>query len=164
MNSESEKFIKEWIATTLNTPHAVFNDLPACPYARTALLNNKVKFLHCARPDWTEVIAAWDGKAEVLVVMVHDEMEVPAFHALMEEGNAAMKEAGLIGLEDHPDYVEKVGGVMLNNGRYQLILIQKEAALEKARAHLERLGYYRQWPDDYYEEVTGKTRNLPYSE
>ena len=157
--TEAEAFIRDWCLTTLSEPHVVFNNLPACPYARAGFLNHKVKFLHCGRPDWTQVIAAWDGKADVLVVLVHEPMEVAYFHALMEHGNHALRQAGLIGLEDHPDYVEEVGGVRLNNGRYQLLLIQNEAALDKAREKLAAQGYYQNWPADYLEEVTGRTLN-----
>lgn len=163
MITESVAYLRQWITTTLDTKNPVFNDLPACPYARKALIDGKVTFLHCDVPMWDE-IREWAMSSEVIVVVVHTPMSVPEFHFAMEEGNRILAQSGLIGLEDHPDYPEEVGGVVLNNGRYQIMLIQAEAALEKARARLEKLGYYKNWPADYREEVTGRKPNPPCSD
>ena len=43
-NSPTE-FIKQWIDDFVTKPNPVFGDLPPCPFARKAMLENKVKFV-----------------------------------------------------------------------------------------------------------------------
>ena len=37
--------VKDWIEDFVTKPNPVFGDLPPCPFARKAMLENKVKFL-----------------------------------------------------------------------------------------------------------------------
>lgn len=153
--AEAEQFLKTWIIGTLDTPQPILNGLPSCPFARKALTDGKVMFMHCDTPAW-ETVVEWFGDREVLCLVVHQPMAVDAFHAMVEEGNRVLSRSGLIGLEDHPDYPERIGDVVMNNGRYQIVLVQRISDLEKARGRLEKTGYYTNWPADYRTEVTGK--------
>ena len=49
-------YIKDWIKTFVTKPNPVFGNLPPCPYAQKAIIDNKVEFLelnHIA--DWRTI-------------------------------------------------------------------------------------------------------------
>ena len=43
--SSPTEFIRQWIDDFVTKPNPVFGDLPPCPFARKAIVENKVKFL-----------------------------------------------------------------------------------------------------------------------
>ena len=58
-------------------------------------------------------------------------------------------------LEDHPDTVERVKGVTLNNGEYILFLAQRLSKLNHFSKMLESGPYYKNWSKTYLESVKG---------
>ena len=58
-------------------------------------------------------------------------------------------------LEDHPDTVERVKGVTLNNGEYILFLAQRLSKLNHFSKMLETGPYYKNWSKTYLESVKG---------
>jgi len=55
-------------------------------------------------------------------------------------------------LEEHPDLVEKVGGLHLNSGLV-LLLVQKRNELEEARDELKKTDYYDKWTNELKERI-----------
>ena len=46
--------IRKWISNFVTKPNPVFGDLPPCPYAQKAMVDNKVEFVELnATADWT---------------------------------------------------------------------------------------------------------------
>jgi hypothetical protein len=64
--------------------------------------------------------------------------------------------ANLIALEDHPDAVEDVNGVIMNQGRYALSLVQSLSDLNQRAQQMAAKGFYHGWPEDY---LTGLFEN-----
>ena len=68
----------------------------------------------------------------------------------------------LVILEDHPDTVESVKGVTLNNGEYILFLAQRLSKLNRFSKMLESGPYYKNWSKTYLESVKGfRERKTP---
>jgi hypothetical protein len=64
--------------------------------------------------------------------------------------------ADLIVLEDHPDDIEDVNGVIMNQGKYALSLVQSLSDLDHRAQQMADKGFYHSWPEDY---LTGLFEN-----
>jgi hypothetical protein len=57
--------------------------------------------------------------------------------------------ADLIVLEDHPAAIEDVNGVIMNQGKYALSLVQSLSDLNQRAQQLAVKEFYHAWPEDY---------------
>ena len=62
-------------------------------------------------------------------------------------------------MEDHPQLVEKVKDVVLNQGKYILMFCQNRTKLKTFEDRLRKTDYYKNWSSKYEEEVTGSWRH-----
>ena len=153
--------IKTWISEFVTKPNPVFGNLPPCPFAQKAIIENKVEFLEL------------DGVADYPTLYQHvmevdfDEIDVLCMSAepdhftaseavrLAEDLNSYFMARDIVVLEDHPGIPESVKGVKLNNGEYTLFLAQRLSKLNKFAKILEAGPYYRNWSKTYLESVKG---------
>jgi hypothetical protein len=56
---------------------------------------------------------------------------------------------GLFALADHPDDVEAVNGVVMNQGTWAICFLQDLTKLNSHARMLADRGYYTDWPEDY---------------
>lgn len=139
--------ISQWISSSLSNSSEVFNNLPPCPYAKQAWLNNKVLVVEdgifidhiTALKTYEVIIYVYDPK-----IITHEQL----YQKCLEVSNDI-----IVALDDHPDNLEKVSDVVLNNGEYALILVQEREKLEQARKILKAKGYYKNWDPEYLSEV-----------
>jgi hypothetical protein len=52
-------------------------------------------------------------------------------------------------LEDHPDDVEDVNGVIMNQGKYALSLAQSLSDLDRRAKQMADKDFYHSWPEQY---------------
>tara|TARA_R100000030_G_scaffold25656_2_gene18659 strand:- start:9966 stop:10469 length:504 start_codon:yes stop_codon:yes gene_type:complete len=160
-----EQSIKDWIENFLCKENPAFNNLPACPFAKQAMLDNKITYCELQPiqiPMFDYFVAElenfsyhWPKGKEVVVIGTK-----PQFISA-EELSLAVESAttrflysrGYIALEDHPDAEEKVLDVCVNQGEYALVLLQERDKLQRARNILQKQDYYKYWTPEYYEEV-----------
>ena len=163
-----EQSIHDWIENFLSTPSAVLNDLPPCPFAKQALLQNRIvvreikPLPNITIPNYfiaemENYTYHWPKGKEVVVLgcdpklITADELE----HSVETATERFLEKRGFIALEDHPDCVESVDTLIFNQGDYALVLIQEADKLEKARRILQKQDYYKNWPEEYYKDVVG---------
>ena len=58
-------------------------------------------------------------------------------------------EKDIIVLEDHPNDLEIVNGVCMNQGRYALAMCQSVSDLNVKAQHMASKGFYNNWPKEY---------------
>lgn len=153
MTTEFETYMRDWILNDLSSPVALLNGFSKCPYAKTAFLDNKVKFFNDAEIE--DIIKAWDDNSiEVAVINLGDisSYEISLKTELL---NRIYMPLDFIFLEDHVDNEERMGDVIFNNGKYNVLFMQRKSKLDLATKKLEKLGYYKNWTEEYYEEVVG---------
>ena len=141
--------IEEWIFNTLSQSYPVFNDMPICPFAKQAWLDNKVYIKYNQEINTQEDVALLDYYE--VIIYAYDPADISP-----ESLSANAKQAcgdQIVALEDHPASKEEIQGISLNNGTYALILVQNRHKLEQARRVLDAKGYYDNWPEDYLDEV-----------
>lgn len=155
------EFIKGWIDNFVTKPNPVFGDLPPCPFARKAMLENKVKFLELDSVAdyptvYQHITEANFDEIDVLVQIAQpDHFTLKEIKKIAEDLNNYFMSKDVVVLEDHPEDPEHVGKVKLNNGAYTLILAQRLSKLNKFAKMLEAGPYYKNWSKDYLESVKG---------
>ena len=155
MTTDYEEYLKTWILDVLSKPEPLLNNLPVCPYARAALLDNKIKFQRSNNyvQDIDNVFNSWNPEIDVVILVCDDNIDGTKFSQDVKEINKKYVSLGFGCLEDHVDIPEMLDNVTFNNGKYNLILCQPLDTLNKAAKILESKGYYKNWKKDYYDEV-----------
>lgn len=157
MNDDIEK----WILDFLSVPHPVFGNLPPCPYAKRAWLDGKVEVREVTGGHvYVDLQVAVMGllhnfpKDKDLVMFLLDPNSIPCEKLTNIAITNSNKEFAL--LDDHPEQVEKVEDVVLNNGKYAILFVQRRNELLKAREDLKNTGYYDNFNEDYREDVLSR--------
>ena len=155
-----------WIENDLSTPNPRFNNLPRCPYAKRAWLDNQVKThyldetfsLKRSIPAEIENYTYhWPKNTEVVVLGFDPLRILPStLSDILDRAKPMLDKRGYTALEDHPFEREEVGGVWLNNGEYALVLLQPTQKLAEARAWLEGKNYYKNWDPEYKQDVQAR--------
>jgi hypothetical protein len=143
--------IEQWIVDFVEKPNPLLNGWPPCPYARQARLNQQVDIRSgCFNP--VDDIKQVDlGNFEV-IAYVYDRTRWTAdeFNELVETANISyLAQRGLIALADHPDDVETVAGVVMNQGTYAIVFVQDLAKLNHFAQILGKKDFYKDWPEEY---------------
>ncbi len=154
-----ESDIYDWVIR-LSEPRSEFNNLPACPYAKKAMMENKVRVIEVKSgsdftPTLQSVTSDWPENIEVVVIGCDPSQVSPDYLTeITETANSTfLAERGYLALEDHPEVKEEVAGYVVNCGGWALLLLQASEKILTARAFLERRGYYKNWDENYYKDV-----------
>jgi uncharacterized protein (DUF1778 family) len=151
--------IKTWILEKLSVSLPNFNNMPACPFAKQALLDEKILILELESkneflPTMNHYSFNWPENIEVIVLGCNPSLiTADELTAATEQANSTFLKDQYLALEDHPYSLEYVTDYCVNEGNWALILLQSKEKIEKARKILEKKGYYKNWDDEYYKEV-----------
>jgi hypothetical protein len=156
---EFEAYMSEWILNDLSNPIAMLNGFSKCPYAKTAYLENKVKF-YDGNNDLFEliedIVKDWDNEStDVAVIKLNDNTSPTSIESTVDLLNNAYIPQDFIFLDDHVGNEERMYDVVFNNGKYNVLFLQRKSKLDLATKKLEKLGYYKNWTEEYYNEVVG---------
>ena len=148
--TESEKYLRQWISDFLDKPEPLLNNLPPCPYARSA----KILFLEV--DDYANEINScldtWNDQYDV-VCFVCGDIDPVKFSLDVRCINDYWMPYGFVCLEDHKDIPEPFHHLDFRNGRYNIILVQKLEKINAASLKLKPQGYYDNWPAALYNDV-----------
>ena len=153
--------IKNWIKDFVTKPNPVFGNLPPCPFAQKAIIEDKVAFVEIPRDaDWRQVyrhICQYDStdKDVLCIICEPDTFTAEQTVSMAEWFNEKQMPRDVVILEDHPKIDERVRHVKLNNGHYTLFLVQSLSKLNKFSKMLESGPYYKNWSTSYLESVKG---------
>ncbi len=165
--------IISWSKDFIELPNKHLGNVPACPYAKRARLNNKLRIIELHKSDTLLETIVYECQnikkfnkqitiigcddlfytADELNNFIHafNHIFVPkdvylmCFHPEDEE-------------EDEPvTFLEDTDWVPDNE--FLMVLIQPFEELEKASANLDKIGFYRSWPSDYYEGTVKKRQS-----
>ena len=147
------KDILHWSETFVEVPHPSLGGWPPCPFARQARLNRTVQVLIGADPYFDlKNRSRWGMGAYEVIVYAYNPEEWPysRFHTAIQDANKEFLLArDILALEDHPDSVEDVNGVIMNQGKYALVLVQSLSELNTAARQMGAKGFYHAWPEEY---------------
>jgi len=153
--------IKTWISDFVTRPNPIFGDLPPCPFAQKAIIEDKVTFLEldgvASYPTLYQHILECDFEEKDVLCMIAqpDHFTAKETVDLAHDLNQYFMPKDVVVLEDHPNIDERVKDVKLNNGHYILFLAQSLSKLNRFSKILEAGPYYRNWSKSYLESVKG---------
>lgn len=148
---QARQEITQWIIDFVEKPNPMLNNWPPCPYARQARINNRVDIRQGCFNPIDDLKNAVLGDYDV-AAYVYDRERWPSeeFNQLVEIVNIAyLSQRGLIALADHPDDVETVKGVVMNQGTYAIVFLQPLDKLNEAAHQLAHKGFYKGWDEEY---------------
>jgi len=145
--------ILTWSETFVEVPHPALGNFPPCPFARQARLRGTVGVFIGREPyfDLESRVALGMQQYEV-IIYAYDPTEWTheIFSPRLQAANKDfLLAADLIVLEDHPDDVEDVNGVIMNQGKYALSLVQSLSDLDRRAKQMADKSFYHSWPEQY---------------
>lgn len=168
--------IRAWSKHSLESPNPDFNNLPACPYAKTAWQDEKVDIVFKADDDYQIVFDAlfnWsDTKDLVIVVDTSFIEDADHFHKYLDDVNECIsekffKDQDLWVMGFHP---QQEVNELIDDGtfegesdiEYALIFVQRLSKLQKASNKLVSRGYYERYFKTYEVSEMYETRKEYY--
>ena len=147
--------ITKWIVEFVEQPNADLNGWPPCPYARKARLDGMIDIRAGVVNPLSDLAAIEMDKYDV-IAYYYDPMDFSAeeFEQLVQQlNNDFLSPKGLFALADHPEAIETVNGVVMNQGTYAIVFLQNLNKLNHFAKLLARQGYYNNWPESYLSEL-----------
>lgn len=145
--------IESWIENFVEVPHPALGGFPPCPFARQARLKRTFEVYLGTDPYYDlKNRARWGMSGKEVIIYAYDpsEWSHELFSASIESANTEhLLRADILALEDHPDDVENVNGVIMNQGKYALALVQCLSDLNAKAKLMANKGFYHDWPEEY---------------
>lgn len=148
-----KKDIELWITNFLEVPHPALGGFSPCPYARSARVKKSYAVYLGSDPYYDLKIRGRQGMGDKeVVIYVYDPKEW-SHDMLAGSIELVNKEVllprDMLALEDHPDDVEMVNGVCMNQGTYAMALVQSLSDLNAKATLMASKGFYHSWPEEY---------------
>jgi len=154
LNIETVKSdISKWIIETLSEAHPAFEGMPPCPFAKRALMEEKIEIILADEVTDFENTEALLAQGNDVIAYVYDPEEINP-EELTGLALAYNKQyPDLVFLEDHPAEVEKVQDFICNQGQYACIFGAMRSGVLNAREYLKGTDYYKNWDEKYKQTV-----------
>ena len=95
----------------------------------------------------------WDDNIDVCVIFV-PEVSSEELSRLVDSINKRyLMGNDFVALEDHPDDEENINGVIMNNGKYPIVLMQRLSKIQMFSGFLKKKGYYDVWSKENLDDV-----------
>ena len=152
-----KKDIELWITNFLEVPHPALGGFSPCPYARSARVKNSYAVYLGADPYYDLKNRGRQGMGnKEVVIYVYDPKEW-THDMLAGSIELVNKEVllprDMLALEDHPDDIEMVNGVCMNQGTYAMAMCQSLSDLNTKAALMASKGFYHTWPEEYLQAL-----------
>ena len=152
IESSSNQKIEDWILDFLSKPNSAFDNLPPCPYAKKAWLDGNVEVKEFI--SFAEMRKDIDNWNKEVIIYLFQETMLPRCTELQVLASKFNDEfPDFLFLEETPELVEDVAGVIVNQGDLCMMIVQKRKELEEAREELKKTGYYDNWTDEMKERI-----------
>ena len=153
---EAKKYMLQWISDFVSKPNPLLNDFPPCPFAKQAVLEKKIEF-EVADKDINlylcEKSGRWSDEIDVCCIFVPEIGPDTLSNLVMDVNKNYLMPMNLLALEDHPQAEENVNGVIMNNGKYPIVLMQRLSKIQNFSKFLKKKGYYDVWSEENLEDV-----------
>ena len=144
--------IEDWILNFLSKPNTTFAGLPPCPYAKRAWLDGKVEVHQVSASELksklTHTLKNFPEDKDVVLLCTD-----PKTISAQELESLAKSTDDYIILDDHPAQPEEVNGILLNQGTYAILFVQRRTELDRAREELAQTDYYKHFSKEYKDSV-----------
>lgn len=170
------KEIMQWSKEVLEKPNAFFNNLPPCPYARSAWLEDKVSILFKHEDSYQVLyscVSQFDDRYDlVIIVDLLNKTASDEFHEYFDSLNEAIssgmfidKDMWVMGFhpdDDPSDFVKDIPFEPETDTVYSLVFVQRLSTLHRAADKLDKKGYYESYAKEYDAEDIFRRRKELY--
>ena len=169
-----KKEVRLWSEKFLEVPNIHLNNMPACPFAKKAWLENKVDIqyrdpdLGYTRNLHQHVKKINFAEKEILIFcdIFFKEYSLNKYQKIIDNFNNQYNKKDIYFLGFHPknppteedqefllNPTGDVSDLPYSTIDFSMMLIQKFSQLYEASDRLKRMGYYEKWPQEYYDDV-----------
>lgn len=156
MNFEQAKRdITNWVTGFVEQPNQQLNGWAPCPHARQARVKGQFDIREGRIDPYTDLQHVELGDFMV-IAYVYDKNNFAAleFEQQIKDVNQAfLVPRDILALADHPDTLEEVLGVRMNQGEYAIAFVQPLSKLNSFARSIAAKGYYHGWPEDYLQSL-----------
>lgn len=147
---------KQWSKVALETPNEYYNNLPPCPFAKKAWIDQKVGFCFKYDKHWQDLyslISQWDDSKDVVILIDFNYLPLNKMDEYLNLLNEAISEGMFINKDMflmgfHPDDEDNE---LLDDSEfdstidqpYAMIFLQRLSKLQEASNTLRMKGYYK---------------------
>lgn len=158
-----EDDLRSWSREVLEVPNDHLKGMPPCPYAKEAWKKDKVFVV-----ETDDIVSAtcnntpffYDYKIELLIIASFVLPDIEEFNGFVDELNRKQETLHCMGF--HPgydaedaelDFLSDNDWVSSFDEDYCMIFIQDLETVVRASDKLEKLGYYKAYPESEYQEL-----------
>lgn len=154
---EVKQDIDDWIENFLEVKNPALGNFPPCPYARSARLKQSYE-VHLGTHVLDDLLAlsqqGLNNKEVVIYAYPNDQYQAQEFRNLLMQANEMfLLNKDIIALDDHPNDIESVNGVIMNQGTYTLAMAQCLSDLNAKAKLVAKQGFYDAWDEDYLQMI-----------
>jgi hypothetical protein len=160
---DHEEIVREliqYIIDFVERPHPKLGNLPVCPFARKARLENRIRFEVRAltRSAILGLVPLFEAEPELhMVICIHpnkDGMSSEEVRRVVGELNETLPAMNLMALGAHPEDNFNIDGLYTRREPYPNIQLLRLDIGERAADSLKNTGYYGRWNEDNMRDVT----------
>jgi hypothetical protein len=170
--------VRLWSKHYLEIPNLHLGGVPACPFAKKAWLDKKVWVSVKSKGSRYKVelnscLKNLDFSVSEILIFCDPYYSYSSndLHFVTEEYNDYYNKEDMYFMSFHPnnpataedqEFLVAPGGEIPkveSNLKYSMMLVQKFSQLQQASDKLKKQGYYKQWPDEYYQDVVVSRAN-----
>lgn len=154
--------IQKWI-DYIQIPQSNLDNLPVCPYAKSAIVNNKVQIVSLDNLitvsqliDSIDVEQYW---VTVIYFMNYEYYTIDELSGLTKNLNVVFNEQDKIILDNDPRNPFYINGVKTTFDKCYLFLVQSLSDLNQKSDSLKNTTYYKFWDQKGLDEVVNWRKN-----
>lgn len=170
--SAIEQDIRSWSKEVLEVPNVHLNGLPACPYAKKAWMDNRVKVIETTDV-YIEALShlelVLNGTYDLLICASYKLPDPEDMDRWVKKMNSAMARVNAYFMCFHPEYgAEEAELDFLYEHEWEsavdedycMIFVQRLTDVDDKSRQLEKLGYYQAFNEGEYDSLVIQRRQL----
>lgn len=140
--------VNEWVKYVSTTKTS--NDWLICPHAAKVLNGDRLKIISYVEEKIPEIVENFLSDRKNFKVWV---LHCPNADLKQICNDLNEKYKDIVFLYDFADASGYIDNTPTGNRKYDVILMQEKEELNKLSTVLQKMGYYSNWSDDYYNEI-----------
>ena len=148
-----KEYILKWIEEFVSVNNSELNNWPPCPYARQAVIDNKISWCEFDSNLLNNLCSLeWNNNYDLCIIHTPN-VTSNYLSEQVKLANSFLMPKDIVCLEDHPEDIEEINGVVMNNGKYPIVFMQKLSNIQMFSESLKLKGYYDVWSEQNLEDV-----------
>jgi hypothetical protein len=159
-HAEIVRELTRHIIDFVEQPHPTFGNLPVCPFARKARLENRIEFtvLELTRAGIHALLPSFIANAALDMLICidprKDGLSSPEVYQLVQALNQELPIMNLMALGGHPQDPFKIDDLYTRRDPYPNVQLLRLDVGERAHQSIKDSPYYDRWTESNFRDVT----------